>query len=203
MAGGDRHGRHAAHRGLGDAQPSGRPARQPRAGRSGQVNNRLTVTAAAATVLASLALYPLISTAGWFFGGLGAVIVVAAVGTLARLFLYLNVLFAGPQSFHWLIPTPASAGHLLLMVGLANSETGRFAPPVPATNELSLLAAAGIGIIAAVVDLLAVRLRRPAIAGLPLLVLFCVPLTTIANPGWFGEVVVFSLGIAGYLALLS
>jgi transglutaminase-like putative cysteine protease len=183
------------------------------------VNHRLTVTAAAATVLASVALYPLISRTGWFFAGLGAVIVVAAVGTLTRLrplpvivcflaalaglFLYLNVLFAGPQSFHWLIPTPASAGHLLLMVGMANSETGRFAPPVPATNELALLAAAGIGIIAAVTDLLAVRLRRPAIAGLPLLVLFCVPLTTIANPGWFGEVVVFSLGIAGYLAMLS
>ena len=183
------------------------------------MNHRLTVTAAAATVLASVALYPLISTTGWFFAGLGAVIVVAAVGTLTRLrplpvivcflaalaglFLYLNVLFAGPQSFHWLIPTPASAGHLLLMVGLANSETARFAPPVPATNEISLLAAAGIGIIAAVTDLLAVRLRRPAIAGLPLLVLFCVPLTTIAKPGWFGEVVVFSLGIAGYLALLS
>ena len=88
------------------------------------MNHRLTVTAAAATVLASLALYPLISTAGWFFAGLGAVIVVAAVGTLTRLrplpvivcflaalaglLLYLNVLFAGPQSFHWLIPTPAS-----------------------------------------------------------------------------------------------
>jgi len=183
------------------------------------VNHRLTVTAAAATVLASIALYSLISETGWFFAGIGAVIVVAAVGTLTRLrplpgivcflaalaglFLYLNVLFAGPESFHWLIPTPASVGHLLLMVGLANSETVRFAPPVPATNEITLLAAAGIGIIAAVTDLLAVRLRRPAIAGLPLLVLFCVPLTTIANPGWFGEVVVFSLGIAGYLALLS
>jgi len=183
------------------------------------VNHRLTVTAAAATVLASLALYSLISRTGWFFAGLGAVIVVASVGTLTRLrplsavvcllaalaglFLYLNVLFAGPQSFYWLVPTPASAGHLLLMVGLANSETARFAPPVPASNEIALLAAAGIGIIAAVTDLLAVRLRRPALAGLPLLVLFCVPLTTIANPGWFGEVVVFSLGIAGYLALLS
>jgi transglutaminase-like putative cysteine protease len=183
------------------------------------VNHRLTVAAAAATVLASVALYPLISTAGWFFAGLVAVIVVAAVGTLTRLrplpvivcllaalaglLLYLNVLFAGPQSFYWLIPTPASVGHLLLMVGLANSETTRFAPPVPGTNEIALLAAAGIGIIAAVTDLLAVRLRRPAIAGLPLLVLFCVPLTTIAHPGWFGEVVVFSLGITGYLALLS
>ena len=47
------------------------------------------------------------------------------------------------------------------------------------------------------------RLRRPAIAGLPLLVLFCVPLTTISNPGWASNVIVFSLGIAGYLALLS
>ena len=183
------------------------------------MNHRLTRTAAAATVLASLALYPLITGTGWFFAGVGAVIVVAAVGTLTRLrplpatvcflaalaglLLYLNVLFAGPQSFHWLIPTPASIGHLLLMVRLGNSETAGYAPPVPATNELALLAAAGIGIIAAVTDLLAVRLRRPAIAGLPLLVLFCVPLTTIANPGWFGEVVVFSLGIAGYLALLS
>src|SRR5215475_6227765 len=219
MAGGDRHGGHAAHGGLGDAQPSGRAARQPRAGRSSTVNHRLTVAAATATVLASIALYPLISTAGWFFAGLVAVIVVAAVGTLTRLrplpvivcllaalaglFLYLNVLFAGPQSFHWLIPTPASVGHLLLMVGLASSETTRYAPPVPGTNELAMLAAAGIGIIAAVTDLLAVRLRRPAIAGLPLLVLFCVPLTTIAKPGWLGEVVVFSLGIAGYLALLS
>ena len=95
------------------------------------MNHRLTVAAAAATVLASVALYPLISRTGWFFAGLGAVIVVAAVGTLTRLrplpaiicflaalaglFLYLNVLFAGPQSFRWLIPTPASLGHLLLM----------------------------------------------------------------------------------------
>src|SRR5262245_8911482 len=218
MAGGDRHGGHAAHRGLGDAQPSRWPAR-PRTGWSSHVNHRLTVTAAAATVLASASLFPLISRAGWFWAGLGAVIVVAAVGTLTRLrplpvivcflaalaglFLYLNVVFAGPQSFYWLIPTPASVGHLLLMVGLANSETTSFAPPVPATNESALLAAAGIGIIAAVTDLLAVRLRRPAITGLPLLVLFCVPLTTIAKPPGFGEVVVFSLGVTGYLALLS
>jgi transglutaminase-like putative cysteine protease len=183
------------------------------------MNQRLTVTAAAATVLASVSLYSLISGGGWFWAGLGAAIVVAAVGTLTRLrplpvivcllaalaglFLYLNVLFAGPQSFHWLIPTWASVSHLTLMVGLANSETVRYAPPVPGTNEIALLVAAGIGITAVITDLLAVRLRRPALAGLPLLVLFCVPLTTIANPGWVGEVVVFSLGIAGYLALLS
>ncbi len=33
------------------------------------MNHRLTVTAAAATVLASIAMYPLISRTGWFFDG--------------------------------------------------------------------------------------------------------------------------------------
>src|SRR5262249_38537402 len=33
--------------------------------------------------------------------------------------------------------------------------------------------------------------------------LFCVPLTTDAHPSWFGATVVFCLGMAGYLGLLS
>jgi len=183
------------------------------------MNHRLTVTAAAATVLASISLYPLITGTGWFFAGIGATIVVAGVGTLTRLrplpvvvcflaavaglFLYLNIVFAGPQSLYRLVPTPASVHHLMTLVASANTQTAKFAPPVPAGRGVVLLAAAGIGIVAAMTDLLAVRLRRPAIAGLPLLVLFCVPLTTIANPGWASDVTVFCLGIAGYLALLS
>ena len=42
---------------------------------------------------------------------------------------------------------------------------------------------AGIGLVAVATDLIAVRLRRPAAAGLPLLVLFCVPLTTSVHQG--------------------
>ena len=52
-------------------------------------------------------------------------------------------------------------------------------------------------------DVLAVRLHRPAIAGLPLLVLFCVPLATDARPGVVGGTLVFCAGIVGYLGLLS
>ena len=62
---------------------------------------------------------------------------------------------------------------------------------------------AGIGVMAVATDLLAVRLRRPAIAGLPLLVLFCVPLTTECTRARSGEMAVFCLGMAGYLALLA
>jgi transglutaminase-like putative cysteine protease len=183
------------------------------------MSHRLTVTAAAATVLASTAMFPLISQTGWFWAGTGAAIVTAAIGTLTRLralpaivcflaalaglLVYVNILFAGPESLYRLIPTPASVYHLLWLAERADSQMANFAPPVPATHGIMLLATAGIGIVAAATDLIAVRLRRPAIAGLPLLVLFCVPLTTTAKPGWVSDVVVFSLAIAGYLALLS
>ena len=196
-----------------------RSPRRPRSGGHDLMNHRLTLTAAAATVLASVSLYSLITTLSWFWAAVGAVIVAAAVGALTRLrtlpvivcllaslaglVLYLNALFAGPESLYRLIPTPASVHHLILLAERAISETSKFAPPIPEKPGIVLLAAAGIGIVAIATDLLAVRLRRPALAGLPLLVLFCVPMTTIVKPGWVSEVVVFSLGIAGYLALLS
>ena len=66
-----------------------------------------------------------------------------------------------------------------------------------------LLTAAGIGVVAVATDLLAVRLHRPAVAGLPLLVLFCIPLTTSAHQGVFGAMTVFGVGMAGYLAMLA
>jgi transglutaminase-like putative cysteine protease len=183
------------------------------------VNARLTVTAATATVLASAAMYPLMVTTRWFWLGMGAAILAAAIGTatrlralpavvcflasLAGLFLYLNLLFAGPQSFWRVVPTTASLHHLASLVTLAQAEIAKYAPPVPPRPGILLLTTAGIGLVAASTDLVAVRLRRPAIAGLPLLVLFCVPLTTSVRPGGFGSAVVFCLGITGYLALLS
>lgn len=183
------------------------------------MNNRLTVTAAVATAAAAVSLYPLISGTGWFWAGVGAVTVTAAIGTLTRLrvlpvtacflsslaggFLYLNILFAGQESLLRVVPTRASVHHLMWLAGRASDEVAKYAPPVPASHGITLLATAGIGFVAVVTDLVAVRLRRPALAGLPLLVLFCVPLTTDARPGGFGAAVLFCLGVAGYLALLS
>ena len=57
--------------------------------------------------------------------------------------------------------------------------------------------------VAVATDLLAVRLHRPAVAGLPLLVLFCVPLTASVHQSVFGAMTVFGLGMAGYLAMLA
>ena len=71
------------------------------------------------------------------------------------------------------------------------AETSKHVPPVPPRPGIVLLTVAGIGLVAALTDVLAVRLHRSAIAGLPLLVLFCVPLTTDARPGPVGVTLVF------------
>jgi len=180
---------------------------------------RLTLTAAAATLLASVSLYPLVHKSGWFWAGAGATLVVAGIGMLTRLRTlpvavcllaqlaglagYLNLVFASRYSAFRVLPTAASLHHLVFLLGRANHEMGKFPPPVPASRGIELLAAAGVGIVAIATDLTAVRLRRPALAGLGLLVLFCVPLTTPANPGPVSDTLVFCLGITGYLALLS
>jgi hypothetical protein len=182
------------------------------------VNNRLTVAAGLATVLASIALYPLIAGGDWFWGGIGAVAVAGAIGAATRRrmvpawicflaalggeFLYLNVLFARNQSWVDVVPTVASVHHLRLLVTQA-TVTARSSPPVPPHPGIELVVVAGIGLVAILTDLLAVRLHRPAIAGLPLLVLFCVPLTTALKPGAVGTALVFCVGVAGYLGLLS
>jgi transglutaminase-like putative cysteine protease len=183
------------------------------------MNTRLTVAAGVATVLASIALYPLLAGGNWFWDGIGAVIVVAAVGAATRrraipavlcflaavggLLLYLNAVFAGHQSWAGLVPNGASLHHLQVLLHQAMTETSKYAPPVPPRPGIVLLTVGGIGLVAVLTDLLAVRLHRPAIAGLPLLVLFCVPLTTDARPGAVGATLVFCAGMVGYLGLLS
>ncbi|HUY51844.1 MAG TPA: DUF3488 and transglutaminase-like domain-containing protein [Streptosporangiaceae bacterium] len=183
------------------------------------MSQRLTLAAAAATIAASLSLYPLVSGWLWFWEAVGGVAVVALVGGLTRLrvlpaaacaaagaaglLLYLNVLFAGAQSAGRVIPTGSSLDHLWRLARQGLEETDRFAPPAPASHSILILTAVGIGVVAVATDLLAVRLRRPAVAGLPLLVLYCVPLTTSAHQGTFGTITVFALGMAGYLIMLA
>ena len=121
---------------------------------------------------------------------------------LAALLIYLNAVFAAGRSAIGFVPTRASVHYLWSLASGGLSERA-YAPPVPGTHGIVLLAAAGIGAMAVATDLLAVRLRSPAIAGLPLLALYSVPITTNAKQGGIGATVVFCLGISGYLALLA
>ena len=183
------------------------------------MSNRMTLAAALATLAASLSLYPVVAGWHWFWVGFGAVTTIAVVGTLTRLrrlpvavcalaelaalLLFLNIQFASAKSAGRLLPTWASLHQLRALASLGLQETSRYAPPAPPSPAILILAVTGIGVVAVATDLIAVRLRRPAVAGLPLLVLFCVPLTTSAHQGAAGEMAVFCLGMAGYLTLLA
>jgi transglutaminase-like putative cysteine protease len=183
------------------------------------LNGRMTVTAAIACVLVSTVMYPLFYDTKWFFAGAGAAIAVAASGALSRLrtlpvvvclaisvlglLLYLNVVFEARHSWLRIIPTSASTVRLWDLAGTGLADSGRYAAPVQLyVPGLVLLAAGGIGITAVMTDLIAVRLRSTALAGLPLLVLFTVPITMKAPVG-LAAAVIFCLGTAGYLAMLS
>jgi transglutaminase-like putative cysteine protease len=179
----------------------------------------MTLTVALACALSSTVLYPLFNGSAWFYAGLGAIIVVAAAGALSRLrtlpvvaclvvsvaglLLYLNLVFEVRHSWALVIPTPGSLSRLWDLAGTGANDSRRYAAPAPELAGLVLIATSGIGITAILTDLIAVRLRSTALAGLPLLVLFTVPITMNAQHENLGTAVVFCLGTAGYLAMLS
>jgi transglutaminase-like putative cysteine protease len=183
------------------------------------VNGRMTIIAGVACVLVSTVLYPVFQGSGWFYAGIGAVIAVGAAGALSRLrtlpvlvclaisvlglLLYLNLLFEARHSWIGFIPTPGSISSLWRLAGTGFSDSRKYAPAVPEFAGLVLLATAGIGLTAIMTDLIAVRLRSTALAGLPLLVLFTVPVAINAPHSQLSTGIIFCLGTAGYLAMLS
>jgi transglutaminase-like putative cysteine protease len=145
----------------------------------------------------------LIAACGASASGLRPLRALAGLATyLAALLLYLNVLHAAAQSFIGIVPTPASVHRLALLVN-AGTSAAQYQPPVTARPGVLLVAAGSIGLAAVVVDILAVRLHRPAIAGLPLLVVYMAPIATTAKVGGLGGGLAFLLAAAGYLTLLS
>ena len=182
-------------------------------------NARMTVTAAIAVVLASTVLYPLFTDSVWLAISMGAVIAAAGTGALTRLrslpvpvcvltslvglLLYLNLVFEARHSWAFVIPTPGSISRLWQLGGTGLHDANSYAPPVPNLPGLLLLAAAGVGITAVATDLIAVRLHSTALAGLPLLVLFTVPVMMNAPHSDLTTPLVFCAGGAGYLAMLS
>ncbi|MDQ1651978.1 MAG: hypothetical protein QOI35_1178 [Cryptosporangiaceae bacterium] len=185
---------------------------------------RLALVAAAATILASTALasvyqssvFPLfiLDAPNWFLYVAAAVAAVAGGATGARalrapiwvhplaglgaLLLYVTVVF-GQGALLGVIPMPHTFGSLASQVQFAFAEISELSAPVPVHRGLLLLAVLGVGLMAVVVDMFAVTLRRASLAGLPLLVLYAVPVSIDRDAlSWW----MFALGAGGYLWLL-
>jgi transglutaminase-like putative cysteine protease len=176
---------------------------------------RLTIVAATATLLSSIGLYPLFVGLRWVVPGLGAILVVSAAGLLTRRFrlpaainffaglaalhLYVTVLYTAGEAFAWFVPTPASLSRLADLMNEGWGVTNKYAAPVPLVPGVAVLATLGIGLVATVVDYLAVRLRHAAAAGLPLLAMYSVPAAVREESvSW----IAFLLGAVGFMGLL-
>jgi len=176
-------------------------------------DERLAVTAAAASLVAALTLLPLIKDMSWLFPAAVMILTVLVTGVVVRalargwwpaviglqtlmVFLATVVLFARSE-----LADPPGAIRTLgqtLQAGLEVTQSQ--SPPVDAARGIILLAACGTGLVALSVDALAASFRQPALAGLPLLALYCVP-AALLDEGlpWY----LFLLAAVGFLLLLS
>lgn len=176
---------------------------------------KLPVASGLATAAVMITLYPLFEGGAWFWSCTGAILVTTLVGTAATrlgarpwvapaampvaVLLYLTAVFAPAEAWLRVIPTKDSFVLLGELVGAGFDDIQQYAAPVPGNEGVTLLTAAGVALIALLVDLFAVRLRRAALAGLPLLALFTVPAAVITEPiGWPA----FVVGAFGYIGLL-
>ncbi|MCK2220837.1 DUF3488 and transglutaminase-like domain-containing protein [Actinomadura sp. ATCC 31491] len=176
---------------------------------------RLTIASGVAAFTATVLLYPLFEGGTWFWSSLGVVLAVVAAGlvssrlslpawaapllALAAVWLYLTVSFAAEEAWGLLVPTKASVLELGRLLGVGWADIQRFAAPVPVTDGIVLLTTGGVALIAILVDLFAARLRRAALAGLPLLALATVPATILPDPISWPAFIIAALGFVGLL----
>jgi transglutaminase-like putative cysteine protease len=179
-------------------------------------SSRLTIAATVATLLGSLVLRPTVEGWNWFFIETIVITAMALAGAAVRqitlwwvpvvaaqlttLTLTLTALFANDEALAGVIPGPQA---VRTMAGLLSDglETTRLqAPPVTTDASVYLVIAAGMALVALAVDLLAVTHRRPAVAGLPLLAVYCVPAAVLPDGlPWYW----FVLSALGFLLLIS
>ncbi len=134
-------------------------------------------------------------TRRFFFGA-----VWASLAYLVALLLGITWWYALPEAWLGVLPGTESVLRLAELAGQGGVTMVESAAPVPDSPGVRLLTVAGLGLVAWIADLIAVLLRRPAIAGLPLLAVYCVPaaLTPDGLAWWW-----FVLAGTGYLLLVA
>ncbi|MCZ2857070.1 transglutaminase family protein [Blastococcus sp. VKM Ac-2987] len=110
-------------------------------------------------------------------GGLGTLLV--PVGQLALVACVLTAVFAPEGAVAGVLPTPSSLGGLVEVFGDGAAEIREQATPALPLTGLLALTTLFVGLVAVLVDLVAVAGRQATLAGVGLLVLVCVPVGTV------------------------
>ncbi|MCL8010543.1 DUF3488 and transglutaminase-like domain-containing protein [Streptomyces sp. AS02] len=176
---------------------------------------RMALSAAAATVMASCALLPLVSPVSWLIQAIFLLSIQTGVGMATRrvplarpltvaaqalvALMLLTLTFANKQAILGVIPGPEAFSHFAELLRAGADDVSRYSIPAPLSDGIRLMLIGGVLIIGLAVDTLAVTFRSAAPAGLPLLALYSVAAGLADGAGdWLW----FLVAAAGYLMLL-
>jgi transglutaminase-like putative cysteine protease len=121
------------------------------------------------------------------------------VGQLALVLAVLTRIFAPEHLWAGLVPTSTSVADLGRVLGNGAAEIQEQATPALPLTGLVALTTLFVALVALAVDVLAVPARQPALGGLGLLVLYCVPVSTITGDVAF---ISFAAPACGFAVLL-
>ena len=177
---------------------------------------RTALAAWLASVLAAATVFPLVQGQGWFVdvallaaltGGAGLAVrrvtssppVVVGVQLLVWA-VAMCMVFLNRTAVFGIVPGPEAVTNVQQLVAQGLRVMHQAAPAVPATAGVVFVTAGGLSLVALLVDVLAVTVRRPAVAGLPLLAVYCVPAAVLRDAlGW----PLFVVAGAGFLLLVA
>ncbi|OLE25963.1 MAG: hypothetical protein AUG44_14470 [Actinobacteria bacterium 13_1_20CM_3_71_11] len=175
----------------------------------------VALAAAGATLLATAPLAAIFASWTWIVHCLLVVATVCAAGIgaralraqpwlqalamLAALLVMLTWLADGPGAVVGTIPTRTTFQAFGQLLSNASADIRKDGLPVPDEPGLLFLVGLGVGLVAILVDLLSVVLRRPAVAGFPMLAIYAVPVFVHQDSV---SPVPFAIGAIGFLWLL-
>jgi transglutaminase-like putative cysteine protease len=174
---------------------------------------RLGLVAATATLLAAAPISSIFDSWSWLARCILAVGLICGAATLARTLrfpvwaqvlsmvvaLLLTLTWMFPSGHEILIPQPATFTHFAELFSQAGQDTRSYGVPVPDREALLFVTVLGVGAVAVVVDILTVVMRKPALAGLPMLAIYSVPVAVYVDSV---PVLPFIIGAVGFLWLL-
>ncbi|MBU2665666.1 DUF3488 and transglutaminase-like domain-containing protein [Actinoplanes bogorensis] len=174
---------------------------------------RLGLVAAGATLLAAAPIASIFDSYAWLLQCLLTVGLIAGAAVGARtlrfpawaqalsmiVVLLLTLTWLFPSGEEFLIPTPATFAHFGDLFTQAGQDTRSYGVPVPDRDGLLFVTVLGIGSVAIAVDLLTVVARKPALAGLPMLAIYSVPVAVYVDSV---PVLPFIIGAGGFMWLL-
>ncbi|GIF76814.1 transglutaminase family protein [Asanoa siamensis] len=173
------------------------------------------LVAALATIMAAAPLSTIFEQWTWLIQCTIAVALIAGAATLARtarapvwvqtiamlvtLLLALTWLFPSGRELFGIVPWTGTLEHFGELLTQSGTDMRTFAVRVPDSDPLLFVTVLGIGAVAVMVDLAVVGMRRPALAGLPMLAIYSVPVAVYSESVSF---LPFVVGAMGFLWLL-